>query len=378
MNIAVPALEVRRSEALDRFRTIGVPHRRFEEWKYTDLKAALDAEDVAHAGALAWSISALPDGVEMFDLASGGKPTEWVEQNLGMIGGEGVMNAAALAFVQAGVAFRVARNTAVKAPLNLKFINAGHARVLILLEEGAELTLVEHHAPGEGFRNVGMEIAIGPHAQLTHIRMAKAAPSQVQIETIAGALDRDARYRGHYANLGARLSRVEANFALAGFGADAQISGVSVLGENAHADVTTHVDHAVANTTSTQLFKKVIGGHARGVYQGKVSVRQGAEKSDSSQTAKAILLSNRAEANLKPQLEIFADDVKCAHGAAVGDLDKESLFYLRSRGIPEGDARALLMRAFVEDAVTQISDEAIRADVWSVVESALSHVSEAL
>ena len=120
MNIAVPTLETRRSEALDRFRSIGVPHRRIEEWKYTDLKAALSAEDVAHAGALPWSISALPDGVEMVDLASGKKRAEWVEKNLGMIGGEGVMNAAAFAFAQAGVALRVARNTIVATPLDLR------------------------------------------------------------------------------------------------------------------------------------------------------------------------------------------------------------------------------------------------------------------
>lgn len=376
MIIAVPTLETRRSEALDRFRSVGVPHRRVEEWKYTDLKSALDVEDVAHAGALAWSIDSLPDGVEMVDLAGGETPTDWVEQNLGMIGGEGVMSAATLAFVRAGAALRVSRNTIVKLPLNLKFTGAGQARILIVLEEGAALTLVEHHVMGEGFRNVGMEVALGPNAQFTHIRMAEAADNQIQVETISGMLGRAARYHGHYANLGARLSRVEANFELAGAGADLRLSGVSVLGGNTHADVTTHVDHAVGNTTSNQLFKKVIADHARGVYQGKVSVRQHADKANSSQTAKAILLSNRAEADLKPQLEIFADDVKCDHGAAVGDLDKESLFYLRSRGLPEGEARALLMRAFLEDAVAQISDEVIRTDIWKAVENALSRVSE--
>ncbi len=376
MNIAVPTLETRRSEALDRFRSIGVPHRRIEEWKYTDLKAALSAEDVAHAGALPWSISALPDGVQMVDLASGKKRAEWVEKNLGMIGGEGVMNAAAFAFAQAGVALRVARNTIVGTPLNLRFTSAGHARVLIILEEGAELTLVEHHEAGEAFRNIGMEVSIGPNAQFTHVRVAEAAHNQIQIETISATLSRDARYCGHYTDLGAKISRVEANLTLAGAGADVQISGVSVLSGDTHADVTTNVDHAVGNTTSTQLFKKLIGGHARGVYQGKVSVRQHADKSNSSQTAKAILLSNRAEADLKPELEIFADDVKCDHGAAVGDLDLESLFYLRSRGLPEDEARALLMRAFVEDAVAQITDEVIRADVWKIVENALASVSE--
>src|SRR4029077_14282332 len=145
------------------------------------------------------------------------------------------------------------------------------------------------------------------------------------------------------------------------------LSGVSVLSGNAHADVTTHVTHAVGQTQSTQLFKKVVGGHGQAVYQGKVTVAQGADGSDSRQTAKALLLGERAEADLKPELEILADDVKCAHGAAVGELDIDSLFYLRTRGIPENEARALLLRAFLEEAVADIEDDAVRTAVWRFI-----------
>ncbi len=123
---------------------------------------------------------------------------------------------------------------------------------------------------------------------------------------------------------------------LAGEGASVALNGVAVVSDETHADVTTHVDHAVGNTTSTQLFKDVAGGTARAVYQGKVTVREGADGSDSRQTAKGLLLDDRAEIDLKPELEILADDVKCAHGAAIGDLDPELLFYLRSRGIAGG------------------------------------------
>ena len=150
---------------------------------------------------------------------------------------------------------------------------------------------------------------------------------------------------------------------------------MSVLGEGRHADVTTRIAHAVGDTQSTQLFKIIAGGKSRGVYQGKISVAEGANGSDSRQTAKGLLLGAGAEIDLKPELEILADDVKCAHGAAVGDLDPESLFYLRSRGVPEAEARALLMRAFLEDAVAEIADESIRADVWSRVEAALQGLS---
>jgi Fe-S cluster assembly protein SufD len=135
------------------------------------------------------------------------------------------------------------------------------------------------------------------------------------------------------------------------------------------------VTHASGKTQSTQLFKYVAGGQGRGVYQGKVTVAQGANGSDSRQTAKGLLLGNRAEIDLKPELEILADDVQCAHGAAVGDLDAESLFYLRSRGIPEAEARALLMRAFIGDAVEQIEDETIRASIWQAVDAVLEGLS---
>ena len=157
---------------------------------------------------------------------------------------------------------------------------------------------------------------------------------------------------------------------LNGEGASAHLSGVSVL-DNAHADVTTHIIHAKGDTKSTQLFKHVAGGKARAVYQGRITVREGADGSDSRQTAKALLLDERAEADLKPELEIFADDVKCAHGAAVGDLDADSLFYLRARGIPEGEARSLLIRAFLEEALSGVRDDAMRAVLWQPVEAAL-------
>jgi Fe-S cluster assembly protein SufD len=124
------------------------------------------------------------------------------------------------------------------------------------------------------------------------------------------------------------------------------------------------------------LFKNVAGGHSRAVYQGKITVREGANGSDSRQTAKGLLLGARAEIDLKPELEIFADDVKCAHGAAVGDLDSDSLFYLRARGITQVEARNLLIRAFLEDAVLQIADETIRAEVWRAVEEALPRAME--
>jgi Fe-S cluster assembly protein SufD len=149
-----------------------------------------------------------------------------------------------------------------------------------------------------------------------------------------------------------------------------------VLGHDGHSDVTTHIEHAAPKTLSTQLFKHVAGGKSRAVYQGKITVREGALGSDSRQIARALLMSPRAEADLKPELIIFADDVKCAHGATVGDLDTESLFYLRSRGIPEKEARRLLINAFLGEAVDAIGDDALIETIWHDIEAALPRAME--
>ena len=236
---------------------------------------------------------------------------------------------------------------------------------------------METHAPDAGLlRNVGVEIGLGAGAKLSHVRLAASAPKSITVEHIAVVEARGAQYRAHFANFGSRLSRTELHIVLREKGAEAHLSGVCVLGGEGHADVTSHIEHAAGGTRSTQLFKKVAGGKSRAVYQGKITVHEGANGSDSRQTAKALLMGTRAEADLKPELIIFADDVKCAHGAAVGDLDADSLFYLRSRGIPDREARNMLIRAFLEEAVAEIEDEAIRAAVWKDVEHALPHAME--
>src|SRR5581483_8951955 len=220
------------------------------------------------------------------------------------------------------------------------------------------------------FANIAIEIVVGKGASLYHVR--HAPPNQaVQVADYAVKVAAGGRYRAHLVNFGAKLSRTELHIALEGEGAEAVVNGVAVLSGARHSDVTTHEDHASGNTASAQLFKYAAGGQAHAVYQGKVTVREGANGSDSRQTAKGILLGERAEIDLKPELEILADDVKCAHGGAVGDLDHESLFYLRARGVPEGQARALLIRAFLEDAVSGIKDQTIRAEIWNALEAAL-------
>ena len=377
MSAALPSREERRADALQSFRERGMPHRRFEHWRYSDLRAILDAGQVAQAGTAKWRAENLPEGVELFDLALQVGVPEWVAQNLGSVGSRPTMKEASLAFADGGVALRVPRGLKIAQPVRLQFSGVGNERLLVVVEEGASFTLLETHTGDAGLlRNVGVEIALSADAELSHVRVAANAPKSITVEHIAVAEARGARYRAHFANFGSKLSRTELHIVLQEEGAEAHLSGVSVLGGERHADVTSHIEHAAGDTKSTQMFKNVAGGKSRAVYQGKITVREGANGSDSRQTAKALLIGGRAEADLKPELIIFADDVKCSHGAAVGELDAESLFYLRSRGIPEREAHSMLIRAFLEEAVAQIEDGELRAAVWRDVESALAGAME--
>jgi Fe-S cluster assembly protein SufD len=367
--VALGLPEARRNEAAALFRARGVPHRRVEEWKYSDLRVALGEAGVG-AGLAEWRLDHLPSGVETFDLSQP-NPPGWVTSHFAQPV-RNVMSAASLALSAGGVAVRVPKGAAITDPLKLSFLAAGHVRALLVLEEGASLTLVEGVEAAD-FRNVGFEIVLGEKVSLEHVRVSPSSPDAVLVEEAAIRIAAGASYRAHFAAFGSKLSRMELEIALEGEGAEAHLSGVALLDGKRHSDVTTHIIHRTGNTRSTQLFKHVAGGHARAVYQGKVTVAKGANGSDSNQSAKALLLGDMAEADLKPELEIFADDVKCAHGAAVGDLDAESLFYLRARGIPEGEARGLLLQAFLEDAVAEIANtdqrELVRTELLTALKA---------
>ena len=364
------ALAKRREEARTLFEGRGLPTRRVEEWKYSDLRSALGEAGLGDDAA-GTRIMGLPQGVEVADLANPNPPA-WVADHFGTLARNAVSEAS-MAFADGGIALRVPAGKAVTTPLALEMAGTGHVRLLLVLEAGSSLSLFET-GDWAGPRNAGVEIVLGEGAVLEHVRLNPATPG-VQVEEIALSLASRARYNAHFANFGGKLSRTELTIALEGEGAEATLSGVSVLDEESHADITTHVIHRKGDTRSTQLFKKVAGGKAQAVYQGKVTVAKGADGADSRQTAKALLLSETAEADLKPELEIFADDVKCAHGAAIGDLDTDSLFYLRARGIPESEARALLIHAFLEDALAGIARDDVRGMVRTAVAKALEKMA---
>jgi Fe-S cluster assembly protein SufD len=353
---------------LEIFRAKGVPHRRMEDWKYTDLRQVVTSEAVEDAAGLVMKFS-LPPGIDEIPEAKIPRSNLFAPIS--------AMDAAARGPRSNKIALRVPAGLRMDIPIGVEVAAGGLAEIALLIERGATATLREtHHVRESNLRNISLSIFLAEGAQLTHVREAKFAGELVSVETISVVQQKNSRYCARFLNGGAKLSRTEVNVTLAGEGTETDLSGISVLGDKAHADITTRIEHAAPNTTSRQLFKKVAGGKSRAVYQGKIIVREGAIGSDSRQTAKALLFSNHAEADLKPELEILADDVKCAHGAAVGDLDADSLFYLRARGIPEAEARSLLVHAFLQEVVDGIEDEGLRGAAVEFIESGLARAME--
>lgn len=244
-----------------------------------------------------------------------------------------------------------------------------HPRHSIRLDKGAKLTLVEISA-GQGtyLLNTVAEIHVAPGAQLTHIRLQDEAATAFHVSTTYADIEAGATYDSFTLNLGARLSRTEVHAQLTGAGAIVHLNAAQILGGAQHADFTTVVGHTAPGCNSRQTVKNVLAGRSRGVFQGKIEVARDAQKTDGYQMNQALLLSPYAEIDSKPELEIFADDVKCSHGATVGELDAEQLFYLRSRGIPDAEARPILVRAFLAEALDAIADDTIRGRLEAAVE----------
>jgi Fe-S cluster assembly protein SufD len=254
---------------------------------------------------------------------------------------------------------------------------AFHPRHSVRLGEGASLTLIEISV-GRGvyLHNPVAEISVGPRANLTHIRLQDEGPAAFHLSTLYVEVAAHGVYDGFTLNVGARLSRSEMHASLVGPNATVHLNGAQLLRGNQHADFTSVVVHRAPCCASRQTVKNVLDGHARGVFQGRIEVARGAQKTDGYQMNQSLLLSPDAEIDCKPELEIFADDVKCSHGATVGELDAEQLFYLRSRGIPDEEARAMLVRAFLTEALDPILHDAARealeatVDAWWVREAA--------
>jgi Fe-S cluster assembly protein SufD len=245
----------------------------------------------------------------------------------------------------------------------------------LIVEDGAQMTVIERHdGSGDYWKNMVTNIAVGQNATLNHIRIQNDAVQGVNTNMVNITVDRDATYDAFTLNIGGKLTRHEIHGALNGANATLTLNGVNMLNGDQHGDTTIVIDHAAPHCASNQFYRTILDDKARGVFQGKVHVHQIAQKTDGYQLANTLLLSDTAEMDVKPELEIYADDVKCSHGATTGRLDDEPLFYMRARGIPEAEARKLLIQAFAEEVIEKINHDETADDIRGMAEAWLQSV----
>jgi Fe-S cluster assembly protein SufD len=402
--LADGAMAARREAAFRRFEAEGLPHRRVEEWKYTDLRALMrDAKPLAgapDAGAKARAKSAggifaavdarrivFVDGAlvpEMSDLAmlepglkvsslagalSRGVP-ELTERLSAVGSAEGdVAYALNTAFMGDGAIVEVAAGVRIARPLHLIFIYGSQraaavfSRSLVVVGADAALTLLESHEGPDGVDyqiNTALDLMVGDRARFDRIKVNTEGSAAIHLATLSASIGAKANVCDFGFVTGGLVVRNQMFVQCAGAGTTLNLGGASLLKGRQHGDTTLLVDHAAGGCQGRELFKSVLDGASRGVFQGKIIVRPGAQKTDSRMMTRALLLSEDAEADNKPELEIFADDVQCGHGATSGALDDNLKFYLMARGIPEKDAEALLIRSFIGEAVATVPHEDVR------------------
>jgi len=396
----VGAIARERAAAFRRFEETGLPHRRVEEWKYTDLRALMrDAKPIARGGArrragnpatlLAGSdvrrltfvdgafapelsdLAALEPGLTIVPLAGAlGSGERLVAERLGtVVPSDDVAVALNTAFMGDGAVIRVAADARIARPIHLAFVFASpdagavFTRSLVVVEDGARLTLIESHegpAAVDYQVNTALELAVGDRARVDHVKICAEGAQALHVSTLMASIGAATELNDTSFITGGAVVRNQLFVRFSGANASAQIRGATLIKARQHVDTTLVVDHAVPGGTSRELNKAVLDGESRGVFQGKIIVRPHAQKTDGKMMTQALLLSETAEADNKPELEIFADDVQCGHGATAGALNEDLLFYLMARGIPKAQAEAVLIEAFVDEAIETIAHEGTR------------------
>ena len=409
---ALPGAGVEWAEALRlggiaAFRSQGLPTRRWEFYKYTDLRglanlalvpttasdaasislpgwAAAEVEAKAGAACLAVFVNGvfcadlsqldnLPKGMRVASLArllADGDPLARTHLNAGRSFDDRPLLALNAALMRDGLVVDLAAGVVVETPIELLHLSVpcggsvvSHPRHLIVAGANAAATLVETAVGPDAaayLHNAAHDIVVEEGGRLRHYRELRDGDQAHAVISAAVRLAKDATYDGFTLTLGAAVSRNDAQAQLAGPGGDVRISGAYLADGKQVVDNTIGVTHAMPDCRSRQVFKGVLDEAARGVFQGKIVVARDAQHTDGHQLNNVLLLSKTAEADSKPELEIFADDVRCSHGATSGEVDAEAIFYLRSRGIDEVEARALLVEAFVEEAIDEIQDSSVR------------------
>jgi Fe-S cluster assembly protein SufD len=285
------------------------------------------------------------------------------------------------AFMGDGAVIRIAAGAAIERPLHLVFAATGErpaalfTRSLVTIEKGARAMLVESHegTTGRDYQvNTALELVVADEAHVDHIKITREGANALHLSSLMADVGAHARFNTFLFTTGGAVVRNQLFLRFRGEGTVANIRGASLLKGRQHADTTLVVDHAAAECQSREVFKTVLDDESRGIFQGKIVVRPGAQKTDAKMASHALMLSEDAEADNKPELEIFADDVQCGHGATAGDLDEDLLFYLKARGIPQKEAESLLIQAFVGDAVEGIEHAGLREALMEAVVAWLS------
>jgi Fe-S cluster assembly protein SufD len=396
-------LEAARRNAIEQFDRRGFPTPHDEEWRFTSVApiangrfvlakngaSSLTATDVApfdwhgdvstlivFVNGRAVGVGSSPRGATVVSLAralADGSST--VEEHLTRIAdaARDPFTALNTAFLSDGAFIHVPDNVVVEAPIHLLFLSIGeaaptmaHPRVLVVLGTNAQATVVESYGAVRAdryFTNTVTEIVAGANATVHHYKVQRESTSGYHVGSLYVDAARDATVASHSVALGGALVRNEITVVLGGEGAGCTLNGVYVSDGERLIDNHTTIDHAKPHCTSREVYKGVLAGRARAVFNGKIIVRPDAQKTDAKQTSKALLLSEDAQINTKPQLEIFANDVKCTHGAAVGQMDDEAIFYLRARGLSEAQARNMLIRAFAGDVLRHMPLEPLRSQL---------------
>lgn len=391
-------LAERRRDGLGMFSAAGFPTRRDEDWKYTDLKLVarrsfacdvalaleipeidgLDCPRLVFVNGRLVESRGLPDDATVLPLARAlADDHEACRDLLGRIAQPDRHRFAALAtaLFADGVLIDLGDGCVLDAPLRLVFLAGGDEpalacpRVLIRAGANSRATIIEHYAaaPGESLSLAVSEAALGPGANIEHYRLQEASGEAFHLGVLAARLERDASLVSHNLSVGGRIARLDVDVELAGPGARVEMNGLYVVRDRQHADSHTRVDHAVPRTTSDELYRGVLAGKSRAVFNGKAIVHPGAAGTDARQSNANLLLSPEAEVDTKPELEIYADDVKCAHGATTGQLDTAALFYLRSRGIDEDTAKTLLTFAFADTVLARMALNPLRRHAEQLV-----------
>ncbi len=391
-----------RQDAMAHFETNGFPTKRNEEWKYTNLKPilkhdytllpkaddGLEFKDVkqfflndadtyrivfVNGVYSSWLSKTTHQGYDICTFSSALKRFKpQVEKHFNRLTQKDeALVSLNTAFARDGAYVFVPKNKTVKRPVEMVFFTTGagaevmtQPRNLIIVEENAEVQIVERHVSLTDhpvLTNVVTELVADRQSRINYYKIQNDKPTASLVDNTLVEQEDGSNVTVGTFSFGGKLVRNNLSFALRGQHSETHMDGITIIGQGQHVDHHTLVDHAMPNCYSRELYKGIYDGNAKGVFNGKVIVREDAQKTNAFQQNNNVLLSDKASVDTKPQLEIFADDVKCSHGCTVGQLDEEALFYLRSRGIPEREAKALLMYAFSSDALNYVHIPELRS-----------------